>query len=202
MKKFRFSSKGFTLVELLIVISLLAALALIVIAAINPLEQANRTRDTRFRTDSGSIVSALDRYFATRSQFPWVTTGVAATNDESFGFLTSSDVGVGVCGNATCSTDGELISSLELKGEFKNRDFIKSGGGSDDTKKIFIGKASGALSSVYACYIPLSKSNRDGACTNNKVYTINAADGSRSAVAAATCTGATWNNTWMVCVPE
>lgn len=199
------NTRGFTLVELLIVIGLLGAIALIVIAAINPIEQSNRARDTRFKADSGQLVSAIERYFAARSAFPWVTVGVAASNEAAFGFVTASSEGVGVCG-ATCSADGELLSALELKSEFQNRDFIQNGGGSDNTKKIYIGKAIGSSSSVYGCFVPMSKSTRDKSCADGNVYTVNTSNGTRSAVATGTCTGATWSVTagseWMVCVPE
>ena len=75
---------GFTLVELLIVIGLLGAIALIVIAAINPIEQANRARDTRFKSDSAQLISAIDRYFAARQEFPWVTAGSVTDNDSNY----------------------------------------------------------------------------------------------------------------------
>src|SRR3989344_2873355 len=140
MKNF---NSGFTLVELLIVIVLLGAIALAVIAAINPIEQANRARDTRFKTDGATLVSAVDRYFATKSEFPWVTNGSVTSNDSSFGYITASATGVGLCADAGCGTDGELITSLELKSEFKNRDFVKSGNGSDNAKKLFVGKDAG-----------------------------------------------------------
>lgn len=195
--------KGFTLVELLIVIGLLSVIALIVIAAINPLEQANRARDTRYKADGSQLLSSLERYFATHSSFPWVTPiGTIADSDSSFGFITSSDVNVGLCGNAACTTDGELIKALELKTEFRNRDFVVKGNGSDNTLKLFVGKAEGASSSIYACFVPKSKSNRDAACTAGKVYTLSASDGTRSSVGVSTCSGAAWNNSWVICVPE
>jgi len=197
--------KGFTLVELLIVIGLLGAIALIVIAAINPIEQSNRARDTRFKADSGQLISAIERYYAARGSFPWVVAEVTANNDAAYGFVTASSLGVGVCGS-TCSEDGELIGALELKSEFQNRDFIKNGNGSDNTKKIFIGKEEGASASVYGCFVPMSKSNRDKGCADEKVYAVSASDGSRTQVATATCTGTTWSITagseWMICVPE
>ena len=124
--------KGFTLVELLIVIGLLGAIALIVIAAINPIEQANRARDTRFKSDGGQLISAIERYFAVKSEFPWVTGGTAA-NDDPFGFITAQDPMVGVCGMSCTATDGNLLEALELKTEFLNRDFIKT---ADAVKKL------------------------------------------------------------------
>lgn len=198
----RIFSKGFTLVELLIVIGLLGAIALIVIAAINPIEQSNRARDTRFRADGGQILSAIERYFTAKSEFPWVTTTQAANNDSVYGFVSASTVGVGICADAGCA-DGEIMTSLELKSEFKNRDFIKNGSGSDLTKILYIGKASGASSSIYACYVPMSKSNRDSSCVANKVYTLSTSAGTRTPVS---CTAAsTWVTTgtpWVVCIPE
>src|SRR3989344_3134825 len=131
--------RGFTLVELLIVISLLGAIATMVIATINPIEQANRTRDTRFKTDGGQLISAIDRYFAAVNEFQWVTAAVTTSNETEFGFASAATVGVGICG-ADCTTNGYLISTDELKPEFRNRDFIKTNAAD---KKIYIGKDTG-----------------------------------------------------------
>lgn len=194
-KNRKITSLGFTLVELLIVIALLGVLALIVIAAINPIEQANRSRDTRFKADGAQLLSAIDRYFATKSEFPWVTSGAVATNDVSFGFVSASNEGVGICG-ATCGADGNLITTLELKSEFRNRDFITA---TTSDKQLFIGKATGPSQSDYACFVPQSKSVRDKAIADSKVFTISLTDGTRSAT---TSCDTTWVNTCYVCVPE
>lgn len=199
----RCQNLGFTLVELLIVIGLLGAIALIVIAAINPIEQANRSRDTRFKSDGAQLISAIDRFFAARSEFPWVTVSKAAggsvTNDDSYGFLTASDEGVGICG-ATCAANGYLISTDELKPEFKNRDFISA---TAVDKQLLIGKAQGTSESVYACFIPLSKSIRDKAVADKHVYTVSATDGTRTQTTACDAAGANWiSSTCYVCVPE
>ena len=198
-----FLKSGFTLVELLIVIALLGVIATIVIAAINPIEQANRAHDAQFKADGSQLLSAIERYFAAKNVFPWVTTSSAVDNDATYGFITASDLGIGICGDASCATDGELIKSLELKPEFRLRNFIKAGGGTDLTQKIMIGKATGSSASIYSCFIPLSKSNRDNGCKANQVYTLDTSAGTRSAV---TCTSSsTWVTTgaaWYVCVPE
>lgn len=195
-------TSGFTLVELLIVIGLLGAIALIVIAAINPIEQANRARDTRFKADGGQLISAIDRYFASRSEFPWVTSGDATDNDAAYGFVSSGDEGIGICGT-DCSTDGTLITTNELKPEFRSRDFVQNHTSTDDSEKIFIGKESGTSESVYACYIPLSQSIREGAVADGNVYTISSSDGSRSTTTACDADGANWvTNGCYVCIPE
>lgn len=195
-------SSGFTLVELLIVIGLLGAIALIVIAAINPIEQANRARDTRFKADGGQLISAVDRYFAARSEFPWVTAALATDNDASYGFISAGDQGIGICG-ADCSTDGLLIDVDELKPEFRNRDFIKKHSGTDDSAKIFVGKSSGTSESIYACFIPLSKATRQGAVADTKVYTVSATDGTRTQTTICDADTANWvTSGCYVCIPE
>lgn len=198
------SIKGFTLVELLIVIGLLGAIALIVISAINPIEQSNRARDTRFKADGGQLISAVDRYFAAKSEFPWMTSGVSGTytTDSAFGFMTASSEDVGICG-ANCNTDGTLLTSDELKTEFRNRDFIKKGATGTADQKIMIGKATGASSSVYACFIPLAKSTREKAVADQKVYTINTSTGARTQTSSCDATTANWvTNLCYVCIPE
>ncbi len=212
MKKYL--SKGFTLVELLIVIALLGVIATIVIAAINPIEQANRAHDSQFKSDSSQLLSAIERYYVANSKYPWNTAnGTTYPNpDTAFGFMAANDGLVGICFYPTaCATDGNLISALELKTGFRTRNFISDATTTDGTKRIWIGKASSSSASVYACYIPLSKSIRDTACAGNRVWTVNASTGARTAVGAATCGVAdAWANNiagypgsaWMICVPE
>lgn len=195
-------TSGFTLVELLIVIGLLGAIALIVIAAINPIEQANRARDTRFKADGGQLISATDRYFAARSEFPWMTVTSTYSTDDSFGFAAANDQEVGLCA-ADCSTDGVLITNDELKTEFRSRDFVQNYDGSDASETIWIGKESGSSASVYACFIPLSNSERQDAIADGNVYSISTSDGSRTVTTACDADGANWvTNGCYICIPE
>lgn len=198
--------RGFTLVELLIVIALLGAIAVIVIAAINPIEQTNRARDARFKADSSQLLSAIERYFATHSKFPWEgCTGAncTTTSEDPFGFVTAKDDAVGLCGDASCSSLGLLITSEELKNEFLSRDWITDTTSAVD-KKIQVGKAAGSSSGVYACFIPLAKSTRDNAINDGKVRSLSF-DSNGIPAASSACTSA--NDDWSslgcyVCVPE
>lgn len=201
------SKRGFTLVELLIVIGLLGAIALIVISAINPIEQSNRARDTRFKADGGQLISAIDRYFATKSEFPWMTLTDTMTTDDAFDFVSATEPGVGLCagtvGAPDCTANGYLISNDELKTEFRNRDFIKNSASID--KQLLIGKEQGSSASVYACFIPLSKSVREKSCADGKVYTLSGGD--RAAIPAGDSACASSSVTWTsapqyVCIPE
>ncbi|KKP80804.1 MAG: hypothetical protein UR80_C0018G0001, partial [Parcubacteria group bacterium GW2011_GWB1_35_5] len=138
MKKQIFnSSRGFSLVELLIVIGLLGAIALIVISAINPIEQSNKARDARFKADASQMISAVERFYASNSQFPWeACSGCTATAEDEVTFVTASNTAVGLCG-ATCATGGILVTSNELKTEFLTRDWVKA---ATVDKQILIGK--------------------------------------------------------------
>ncbi len=70
MKKIR-QQLGFTMIELLIVITILGILAVAVLSAINPIEQINRGRDTGRQSDAEQLLSAIDRYNAFQGYFPW-----------------------------------------------------------------------------------------------------------------------------------
>ncbi|RJR25465.1 type II secretion system protein [Candidatus Microgenomates bacterium] len=71
MRKMKKLSKGFTMIELLIVIAVLGILAVAVLSAINPIEQINRGKDTGSRSDAEQVLSAIDRYYTTKGYYPW-----------------------------------------------------------------------------------------------------------------------------------
>ena len=160
--------RGFTLVELLIVIALLGILAAAVLAAINPLEQANRARDTRMKSDASQLLAAIDRYFVSQEEMPWVDDDGCTDSTCEKVWTSANDVSIGVCGDANCQADGDLIAANELKTEFKKRDFITTTVTND---QLYIGKGSGSSSSVYACFVPKSNSERQKWDTELKTIT-------------------------------
>lgn len=56
--------KGFTLVELLVVIGILSVLLAIVLIAINPARQFSQANDTQRRSDVNAILNAIHQYAA------------------------------------------------------------------------------------------------------------------------------------------
>lgn len=58
------TTKGFTLIELIVTIAILAVLVGIVVVAINPAEQLQRARDTKRVSDLDALVSAFNLYMA------------------------------------------------------------------------------------------------------------------------------------------
>lgn len=196
-------ARGFTLVELLIVIGLLGAIALIVIAAINPIEQANRARDARYQADAGQMLSAIERYYAAHSKFPWegcAASGCTTSSAAQFGFLAGGSQAVGLCG-ASCNESGVLISNDELKTEFLGRDWVEA---TLADKQIFFGKAQGSSASVYGCYIPQAKSTKDKAIAEGKIHSLSfAANGTVATITTCTSASDNWATSGCyVCIPE
>lgn len=200
--------KGFTLVELLIVIALIAILSVAVLATINPIEQSNKARDSRVQNDAAEIVNAAERYYATVSEYPWESfLDNLSQQDEVL--LRSDDMGFGICNgsganptllNATdqavsCTSQDQfpnvLISSSELKSSFAGKDEFNPviGENGKPDQALWLAKAAGE-NTFYVCYIPKSNANRivvdNMRCLNN--------DGVVNHVGVSTCVAATTAN--------
>ncbi|MBP6993744.1 prepilin-type N-terminal cleavage/methylation domain-containing protein [Candidatus Woesebacteria bacterium] len=108
--------KGFTLIELIIGITILALLAVGLLAALDPAEQFAKARDTSTRNTLLEIYGALQRYEAAQENYPTAVselvagTGTYASNGTA--------VGSGASNMAQAVTD--LIASGELKQNFKS----------------------------------------------------------------------------------
>jgi prepilin-type N-terminal cleavage/methylation domain-containing protein len=63
----RNSNKGFTLIELVVVIGILVILFAITLAAINPARQFAQARDTQRRNDVNAILNAVHQYAASEN---------------------------------------------------------------------------------------------------------------------------------------
>ncbi len=126
-------SLGFTLIELLIVIALLGALAVGLLATIDPFEQLKKGRDTSLRNTTSEFYNANLRFYSTKSQFPW---GTGATQGPVFSGFASS------------------ITELMNVGELKNR--FPELAGTSNLEKLYINSTSAENISV--CFKPESKS--------------------------------------------
>lgn len=97
-------SKAFTLIEILIVVTILGILAAVVVSALDPIEQINRGRDTALIQTSENFVSAVQRYEVITNKMPW-------QDDLNQEVLTS---------NPSQSIFSTLTTIGELKSSFSN----------------------------------------------------------------------------------
>ncbi len=158
---------GFTMIELLIVISILGILAVAVLSAINPIEQINRGKDTGSQSDAEQLLSAIDRYYASNGTYPWQGSGSgAAAYPSEYPYnggnppttlqeISSAYVYVDIRG--TYSTDTLVLDELKSADEIKNA-FVERL--ENATNQLYIYYDGTAGDSVYACFKPLSKDFR------------------------------------------
>lgn len=137
--------QGFTLVELLIVIALLGALAVGLLASLDPFEQFKKGSDTGTRNTVSEIQQGVIRYYSIKNQMPWGTSG-----DTNATFTTMK---------ADNSLFTGYISSIIDTGELK-KDFVSLA--QTQLKAIFV---SGDDQKVTVCFQPQSKSFRSDANT-------------------------------------
>jgi len=170
-------NKGFTLIELLVVITLIGILAIAVLSAINPIEQVNKARDAGRRGDSAQLLKAIERYYASTEEYPWMSNSRFGDNRiTTVGAIFSSaadKAGAGICyGETLTATDkdetgcsvgdvgerGILIDAEEFKAQFAKRKGFRDGANMED----FLYVLKPALDpSVSVCFIPSSKSTRN-----------------------------------------
>lgn len=100
-------TKGFTLIELIISIAILAILVAVLVVAINPAEQLARSRDSKRVADLDALKSALNLYLAT------ATTTVNLSGD-----ATANARCKGGTGTATLflNTNGAAVTSSQVVG--------------------------------------------------------------------------------------
>ena len=149
---------GFTMIELLIVIAVLGILAVAVLAAINPIEQINRGKDTGSRSDAEQLLSASDRFYASQGYYAWMTGPTDLTHQPHVWATVQSVVD-------TAPTPVAMLTKL-------------SSGGTSEIKQSFVTRISSATyntlymytrgtqgDSVYVCFKPLSGSFKTEAAT-------------------------------------
>ncbi len=134
-------NSGFTLIELLIVIALLGALAVGLLATVDPFEQLKKGTDTSVRNTTSEIYNSAIRFYSVKNQFAWtsdvngVSLGNSAFTDSPSGYLQ------------------QIISAGELKPEF-----IQLAGGNLNSIYLTSTANAGVRQNVSVCFLPGSKS--------------------------------------------
>lgn len=151
------SGGGFTMIELLVVIAVIGVLAVAVLSSINPIEQINKGRDTRTRSDAAQLINAVDRYYAIHEVYPWNTTTGSYTPTVTEA-ADAFDFDGPTAAAAAWNWIDVLVDTGEVKEGFTNR--LKN----DDTISTF--KAGTNNATMYACFIPTSLAFKQEAMDN------------------------------------
>ncbi|NCN06902.1 MAG: type II secretion system protein [Candidatus Pacebacteria bacterium] len=168
------SVAGFTMIELLIVISILGILAVAVLSAINPIEQINRGRDTGSQSDAEQLISAADRYNAFQGHYPWQADPSADFNVDwteigSTAWTVTTDATCKVLDRlgSTATTAAGCTNSNEIKSSFTSR--ITAG----SYNSLFVYNRGEAGDSTYVCFEPKSDAfavKATGRCDEEPAY--------------------------------
>lgn len=111
------NSKGFTLIELIIVIAIVAILVASVLSIINPLESQKNARDSVRLSQLTNISAALELYFAQYKKYPDTPASGSTLDLSNFNNRISWGESMGCGIRYTKTTDGYiLIAPLESAG--------------------------------------------------------------------------------------
>lgn len=183
---------GFTMVELLVVISIIGILATAVLAALNPVEQLRKGRDTSRKADASTMLGALDRFQSSFGCYPWQWVVSTSTCNNATP-LTSTAVTAATF-SLTSTPPGvlsQLLAKSELKDVFSSRSTITN-------SEMFISVAN-SLASI--CYEPESNTGRGGGFGPLR-NSLNTAAGTTCTSATYTGAALTATSTCAVCVPQ
>ena len=136
----RSNKKGFTLIELLIVIAILGALAVGLLASIDPLEQVKKGRDTAARTAASQFYNAILAYYGDNGVMPGTLTNLITA-------IPATDAGI-----------TNVIATLETVGLLK-QNFVANVG-NDNLKKVYVNVKGAATDRINVCVNPESKTFR------------------------------------------
>lgn len=197
------AAAGFTMIELLVVISVIGVLSVAVLSTINPIEQINKGRDTRSRSDAAQLINALDRYFAIHEVYPWnidttteAVAGLGTFTATITDFRDEYEFDEAAAGaNTAWAWIQPLVSTAEVK-----ESYIHRMANVTDNTAFYVYKADGANETVYTCFTPSSNAFEQEA--NTRCQTDTQLSGAVAAACPVDCDDAIGDvNICLVCLP-
>jgi type IV pilus assembly protein PilA len=92
MKKYNINKKGFTLIEILVVIGIIAVLAAVVLVAINPARQFKLARDSQRVANVTAILNAVGQNMAENKGIFQCSASLASTSKNISSILGDADI--------------------------------------------------------------------------------------------------------------
>ncbi len=138
------TKRGFTLIEILLVIGIIAVLATVVIVALDPATRFKNARDARRLSDIQSILSAVQQYIVDNKGV--LPSGIDAT-ERQIGSTTS---GCALSGNCGVTVDSCIDMSTDLSRYLKSIPSDPSTGSAGTTHYSIIANGNGIVT-VTSC---------------------------------------------------
>jgi prepilin-type N-terminal cleavage/methylation domain-containing protein len=110
MKKFLRNQKGFTLIEILLVVAAIAILAGIVIVAINPAKQLGDTRNASREAAVNTILNAVTQYSVDNNGI--LPAGITATTTEICSSAVATSSCTGLVDLSVLTTAGKYVTAI------------------------------------------------------------------------------------------
>lgn len=116
IRKFKRKQKSFTLLEILVVLAIIVALAVGAFVIINPKKQIERSWDTKRKTELSSLAKSLEDFYNDKSCYP---------KPEEICYKDGDQLRCPVCGSETTSPPLDpYLSKLPCDPQHPNSDFL------------------------------------------------------------------------------
>jgi type II secretory pathway pseudopilin PulG len=144
--------KCFTLVELLVVVTLIAILAVAVLATLNPMEQRRKAIDVTARNAAGEFIRAEERFNATYGCYTW-----EMTDSTTFECTDLGDDPAGETNFGTGALDPLLTVMLTTSSEVKQSLLDDINQSTDPWATVALTEDPGT-GELHVCFVPESQS--------------------------------------------
>jgi prepilin-type N-terminal cleavage/methylation domain-containing protein len=148
----RIKYAGFTLIELLVVIGILGILAAALLAAINPIEQLNKSQDAGLQSESEEFANAAISYYSAHNAYPWDSVANGGQNCYSGGSTISE---IPLSQMPSCIQN--MVSEGDLKSSFSSV---------SNLSQLFVDSDNLQFTgSIAVCFMPQSTTQQQDAST-------------------------------------
>ena len=151
------STRGFSILELVVSIGLLAVVVLAIIVQIDPMERAKEQRDARLKNDAGMVQTGVNEFYREENRMPWADDFGSPDGAPALAWTRINKPEIGICADDACTKPGEAVVTGKISNSFVGGDLATTPG----VDSLFIGKGKAAGGRVYVCYQPTSRRDRE-----------------------------------------